>query len=116
MEGKMDKSINNQSAGSVFAAQNLQSSGKVSSGDTKEFLRLIYNKLNKITQEISNADSTNVDLSVFGLGEVDKTSPGGLMAITYATTQLENQYTMSMSLFQKRLSYDDTAAKMLAGG
>lgn len=113
----MDKSINNQSAGSVFAAQNsLQSSGKVSSADTKEFLRIIFKKINKITLETSSSDSNSVDLSVFGLGEVDKTSPGGLMAITYATSQLENQYNMTMGLFQKRLSYDDTAAKMLAGG
>ncbi|MFA4843822.1 MAG: hypothetical protein WC632_02595 [Candidatus Margulisiibacteriota bacterium] len=113
----MDKSVNNQSAGSVFAAQNsVRSGGQVSAADTKEFLRIIFKKLNKITLETSNSEIKIVDLSVFGLGEVDKTSSGGLMAINYATSQLENQYNMTMGLFQKRLSYDETAAKMMAGG
>ncbi|MDD5593601.1 MAG: hypothetical protein PHG97_02515 [Candidatus Margulisbacteria bacterium] len=113
----MDKSINNnQSAGSVFAAQNSQSGAKSSSVDAKEFMRVIFKKLNSITLGVANPDSNSVDLSAFGMGQVDKTSAGGLMAITYVTGQLDNQSNMFMGLFQKRLSYDDTAAKMLSGG
>jgi hypothetical protein len=81
--------------------------------DSKTFLKTLFERMGDITLRLANPDSHEINLTEFGYGKVEKTSPAATLAISQIFDEMMNCSNLVMSIKQKMLSFQDEVAKAI---
>ncbi|KPJ69176.1 hypothetical protein AMJ44_04435 [candidate division WOR-1 bacterium DG_54_3] len=88
---------------------------KINRVDPKAFLKTMFNTMHKLQLGLVNPNSDEIDLSEWGFGMVDKTSPAAMLAITHIVGEVQNSTDLVLSLVNQEFQFEKSLSNLFGG-